>query len=127
MEKKKMTKKDYFKMLLEIKDVTSNEDLVKFINNELELLNKKSASKTVSKTQEENNKIKEIIISELEKIAKPVTITELQELSESLASYGNQKLTALMTQLNDKGNGIVKRDYIKRKAYFSIKDNQDNE
>ena len=41
---KKMTKKDYFFMLLELSDVQDNEDLVNFINHEIELLNKKNSS-----------------------------------------------------------------------------------
>jgi hypothetical protein len=118
---KKLIKKDYYNMLLDIKEVSGNALLVDFINHELELLERKSTSKTATKTQLENEEIKKIIVSELGKIAKPVTISELQELSESLAPYRNQKLTALMTQLYNKGNGVLERQEIKGKAYYSTK------
>ena len=41
-ETKKLTKKEKFGMLLNIKEVAENEMLVEFINKELELLNKKN-------------------------------------------------------------------------------------
>lgn len=118
---KKLIKKDYYNMLLDIKEVSRNALLVDFINHELELLERKSTSKTATKTQQENEEIKKVIVSELERIAKPVTISEMQELCGSLAPYRNQKLTALVTQLYNKGNGVLERQEIKGKAYYSIK------
>ena len=101
MENKKMTKKDYFKELLQIEAVASNESLVDFINHELELLEKKSSKSTLSKTQVENNSIKDIIINVLQEKSKPMTITEIQASNEDLKELSNQKISALLKQLVD--------------------------
>lgn len=118
MENKKMTKKDYFKTLLEIKGVAENSDLVSFINHELELLERKSSKSTLTKTQVENTSIKEIIINTLQEIAKPATITELQDFNEDLKALSNQKISALLKQLVDAD--VVKRVLDKKKTYFTL-------
>ena len=53
-ETKKLTKKEKFGMLLNIKEVAENEMLVEFINKELELLNKKNGKNGQTKGQKEN-------------------------------------------------------------------------
>ena len=122
MERKKLVKRDYFEMLLTINEVTKNKSLVDFINHELELLEKKSTSNKMSKTQQENQEIKKLILEDFNQIGKAVTISELQELSKDLQDYSNQKLTSLITQLYDKGNGVLTREEVKGKAYYSIKE-----
>ena len=116
MAEKKITKKEYFSQLREI--VKDNENLVNFIDHELELLNKKSNSKTPSKTQIENENIKNEIVKVLTEMEKPLTITDIQNSNENLAQFSNQKISALLTQLvNAK---IVVRTVNKKKAYFSL-------
>ena len=116
MAEKKITKKEYFSQLREI--VKDNENLVNFIDHELELLNKKSNSKTPSKTQIENENIKNEIVKVLTEMEKPLTITDIQNSNENLAQFSNQKISALLTQLvNAK---IVVRTTDKKKAYFSL-------
>lgn len=122
MERKKLVKRDYFEMLLAINEVTKNKSLVDFINHELELLEKKSTSNKMSKTQQENQEIKKLILEDFNQIGKAVTISELQELSKDLQDYSNQKLTSLITQLYNKGNGVLTRKEVKGKAYYSIKE-----
>jgi tRNA uridine 5-carbamoylmethylation protein Kti12 len=122
MERKKLVKRDYFEMLLAINEVTKNRSLVDFINHELELLEKKSTSNKMSKTQQENQEIKKLILEDFKQIGKAVTISELQELSKDLQDYSNQKLTSLITQLYNKGNGVLTREEVKGKAYYSIKE-----
>lgn len=119
MENKKMTKKDYFKELLQIGAVASNESLVDFINHELELLEKKSSKSTLSKTQVENNSIKDIIVNVLQEKSKPMTITEIQASNEDLKELSNQKFSALLKQLVD--TNLVERIVDKKKTYFQIK------
>ena len=115
---KKITKKEIFGMLLKVDEVASNEIFVNFINHELELLDRKSSKSTVSKTQIENEKIKKAIVVALTEIAKPVTITELQELNDEMSNYSNQKLSALLKQLVE--NNQVVKTIDKKKSYFSI-------
>ena len=120
MEKiKKVTKRDNFNALLKIEEVASNEQLVGFINHELELLDKKSASHTTAKTanQKANEEIKKTIISELARLGKS-TISDIQKNSEELAEYSNQKLSALVRQLVD--NGEVTKTVDKKKSYFEV-------
>lgn len=119
MENKKMTKKDYFKELLQIEVVASNKDLVDFINHEVGLLEKKSSKSALSKTQVENNSIKDIIMNVLQESAKPMTITEIQSVNEDLKELSNQKISALLKQLVD--TDLVERVVDKKKTYFQIK------
>ena len=120
MEKiKKVTKRDNFNALLKIEEVASNEQLVEFINHELELLDKKSASHTTAKTanQKANEEIKKTIVNELVRLGKS-TISDIQKNSEELAEYSNQKLSALVKQLVDNGEVVKTTD--KKKSYFEI-------
>ena len=120
MEKiKKVTKRDNFNALLKIEEVASNEQLVEFINHELELLDKKSASHTTAKTanQKANEEIKTKIVDALVQLGKS-TISELQAGSEEMAEYSNQKLSALLKQLVDSKQVVRTMD--KKKAYFEV-------
>lgn len=120
MENKKVTKREYYGMILGMAEVQERQDLVDFINHEIELLDKKATSKKPTKIQVENENIKGLIIEGLENLGKPVTISELQESDENLANLSNQKISALLTQLI-KDNKVVRVED-KRKAYFSLAD-----
>ena len=115
---KKITKATRFNQLLSIDAVKSNPDLVAFIEHELELLAKKNASdKKPTATQIANNGIKETILDTLAD-NKVMTITEMQKANADLADLSNQKSSALVRQLI--AEGAVKKEEIKRKAYFSL-------
>ena len=117
----KLTKRDYFKMILEV--VEGNEQLTEFVNHELELLDKKASSKSMTSNQKENEQIKARIIQALVELGRPVTITELQANNGEMAQYSNQKLSALIKQMvrsEDNPNGEITRAMDKKKAYFSI-------
>ena len=116
----KMTKKDYFKQLLAIKEVSANENLVGFINHEIELLAKKSGKSGQTKTQKENEVILKTIVECLATDRTPMTITELQGAYTELANFSNQKLSALMKKLVD--NGTVTKTIDKKKSYFVLAD-----
>jgi len=118
MENKKLTKREVFSKMLEVSEIASKDLFVEFINHELELLDRKSSKSTQTKTQVENEGIKNAIVESLERVAKAVTITELQELDSEMANYSNQKLSALLKQLV-KENRVVKT-VDKKKSYFSI-------
>lgn len=116
MAEKKLIKKDYFYMLREIVVSMERQDLVDFIDHEIELLNKKSSRTTLTKTQRENEILKEKIVSTLVELDKYATITEIQNANIELADLKNQKITALLTQLVNAN--IVDRVVDKKKAYF---------
>lgn len=112
----KKTKRVFYNELLEV--VKGNDELVNFINHEIELLDKKANSKAPSKTQIANESTKETIKRVLTENGRPMTITDLQEKNSELASLSNQKISALLTQLvNAK---VVVRTIDKKKAYFTI-------
>jgi DNA-binding transcriptional regulator GbsR (MarR family) len=113
-EIKKMTKKDYFN---ELKGLVGNrQDLVDFIDHEIELLSKKSSKVAPTKTQVENEKIKEKIVATLVELDKYATISEIQEANVELAELSNQKVSALLKQLVETENVVRLVD--KKKAYF---------
>lgn len=115
-EIKKMTKKEMFESLKGY--VADNAEMVAFIDHEIELLNRKASKSSQTKTQKENEGIMENILIALEKVGRPVTITELQNENEDMAQYSNQKLSALLKKLNESGK--VSKVTDKKKSYFSI-------
>lgn len=122
MTNKKMTKRDYFNGLLGVienhKDNIENyEEFKAFIEREIELLNKKRSNSKPTKTQIENEKIKEKILIAFEKIDEPVTITELAKMG-GLTEYSNQKLSVLCYQLVDEHKVVNTK--VKKVSYFKI-------
>lgn len=117
MTNKKMTKRDYYNALLALKEVKGNEELVKFINHELELLAKKnSAEKKPTAVQIANEHTKEVILDTLKENGKMMTISEMQKANAELGEMSNQRISALVRQLKE--DGKVERIEDKRKAYF---------
>lgn len=76
---------------------------------------KNSAEKKPTATQIANEGIKNIILETLSE--KSMTITEMQKSNSELAELSNQKISALLKQMTESGS--IKREEIKRKAYFS--------
>lgn len=116
----KMTKKEWFEELKNVvsaSDYKEKDEALKFLNHEIELLNKKSEKGTLTKTQKENVEVIKKIKAVLETFENPVTITEMQKTDE-LSEYSNQKLSALLKKLVNAGE--VTRTEEKKKAYFSL-------
>jgi hypothetical protein len=114
MENKKLTKKEKFAMIKEY--IQDNEMLMEFIDNEINLLTKKASSSAKSKTQVENEKIKEQIIVLMKSTNIAYTITDFQNAFEEMKDYSNQKLSALFTQLHKENK--IERIVDKKKTYF---------
>lgn len=119
---KKMTKKDLYYQIINLaygeELQVSIDDIVAFAQKEIELLNKKSSSKSkkeVAKAQE-NDKYMEIIVSILDSTKAKMTVGEIQLQSEELKPLSNQKMTSLIKKLKD--SDIVSRVEEKGKAYF---------
>lgn len=112
-----MTKKEMFAEIREV--VANNEEMVAFIDHEIELLDRKSGSpRKPTKTQVENDGFKADILSALAEADKPVTIKELCEMCESIAELSNQRITHMLTDLRK--DGKVARTYVKKVAYFAL-------
>lgn len=118
MTTKKITKKDLFNEVIKLAQENGRNDLVEFAQHEIDLLNSKKSNGTMTATQKENENIKAIILEELARVDKAVTITELQAESEKLANYSNQKVSALLKQLVDTKQVAKVTD--KKKSYFTI-------
>ena len=117
----KVTKRERFEQIKAL--VRDNEELVAFIDHEIELLNKKnSRSGKPTKTQLENEKIKNTILDILKTVGKPVTVTQLLT-NDELDGLSNQRVSALLTQLrkSDKVERIVE----KKVAFYFIKEESD--
>lgn len=119
---KKMTKKDLYYQIINLaygeELQVSIDDIVAFAQKEIELLNKKSLSKSkkeVAKAQE-NDKYMEIIVSILDSTKAKMTVGEIQLQSEELKPLSNQKMTSLIKKLKD--SDIVSRVEEKGKAFF---------
>lgn len=113
----KTTKKEYFttiKGIIEDTTVENKEEILNFINHEIELLNRKSVKSEQTKTQKENIKIKENIAEILTDFNKPVTVSEIIAVN----GLSNQKVSALLRQMVK--DGKVERTEEKKKAYFSL-------
>lgn len=122
MTNKKMTKRDYFNGLLEVienhKDSIENyEDFKAFIEREIELLNKKRSNSKPTKTQIENEKIKEKILEVLTDVNEVMTISELMT-ADGLENYSNQKLSVLCHQLINEHKVVNTK--VKKVSYFKI-------
>lgn len=118
---KRITKKDNFMRLIELVEranVENRNDLVDFLNHEIELLNKKKASGAKTKTQKENEVLIETLYNALVEIGRPVTITELQGEKAEIGTLSNQKISALMKKLVDTKR--VNKSIDKKKSYFSV-------
>ena len=121
MANSKMTKKDWFATIRAMVEDSGNEredEILAFIDHEVELLEKKSSKSGQTKTQKENVEVVAKIENALREAGKAVTITELQTASEEMSAYSNQKLSALLKQMVSKGT--VVRKEVKKKAYFSL-------
>lgn len=120
MKNKTMTKKETINLLIDVlmgnKEVEDMQIFVDFLTHERELLEKKSSKSSQTKTQKENEIIKEKILITLQELNKYSTITEIQNANTELSEYSNQKISALLKQLVD--DKIIEKVIDKKKAYF---------
>lgn len=121
---KRLTKKEMFEMIKGV--CAGNSEIVDFCNHEIELLSRKNSKSGATKTQKENEIVANMLVEELAKVGKPITITDLMNTSEIVKGYTlengnnltNQKISAIFKQLVE-SNKIVKV-VDKKKSYFSI-------
>ena len=112
-----MTKKEMFAEIRNI--VADNEEMVAFIDHEIELLERKSNSpKKPTKIQIENDGFKAEIVAYLTEVDTPKTIKELQAEIPSISGLTNQRITHMLTDLV-KAETLVK-EYVKKTPYYSV-------
>ena len=99
----------------------SIEQAVEFINERIAMVEKKSAQggeRKPTKTQLENEVVKERILTALATAGEPTTVGGLQKVSAEMAEFSNQKISALLTQLVTAK--LVVRTEVKGRAYFAL-------
>ena len=126
----KVTKVQKFATVKEILiQHSASDELIQFIDHEIELLNKKSSSRKPTKAQKASSELRDIVLDVLHKADKPMTIIEIQSADERLKVYNgevvsNQRVASILTKLGDgeHGEGIVHKKVVKRKNYYAIGD-----
>lgn len=123
MMNKKMTKKDWFAMVIAVvenSEVESKAEMLEFLGHEVELLNRKSGKTGQTKTQKENEVLMTQLEQALAEFTEPVTITDfMKKSSHEIATLSNQKLSALMKKCVEDRKTVVKT-IEKKKSYFSL-------
>ena len=112
----KITKRDRY---LELRSLVANHaDLVEFIDHELELLEKKNASRSLkpSKKQVANADLADAIYNAMED-GVAYRIADIKGLVDELADANSQKVTALVTKLRKEIR--VSREMVKGVAWFT--------
>ena len=99
---------------------TTAMDAINFCKNEMALLAKKNSGgeKKLTKTQEQNEEYRGLILAFLAGQTEGVTCTEIQKGVAEFADFQNQKISALVRQLADAGK-VVKAT-VKGKTLISL-------
>ena len=115
---KKITKRDRFNELLNLEEVKRDQALTNFIKHEIELLDRKNVNKKPSTTQLAYEGIKAEILATLEK-DKSYTVTEIMKLIPACADFTNQRMSAIIKQMNV-NDKTLERSVEKGRAYFKL-------
>ena len=124
MAEKKITKKMVVEMMLADEKIVANEVFKAYLENELELLKKKSENKKATKNQEANVEIKADILEVMAHMV-PSTATEIMNAVKSVdtvkyATLTNQRVSALLRQLIEDNKVIKSVD--KKVSKFALAD-----
>lgn len=111
-----MTKREMFENIATIN--ADNAEIVEFCNHQIELLDsRKSSKRGMTATQKANVEVKAVISDVLAGAEDALTVTELLA-DERLASYTNQKISALLRQM------VIANEVVKtiegKKARFAL-------
>ena len=112
----KMTQRDFYNEIIALAKDNDRNDIVEFAEGRIAVLDKKTANKKPTKTQEENEVLKGVILNTLTN--EGVTVTDLQSKNEELSALSNQRVSALLRQLIADGKVVKAVD--KKKSYFSL-------
>ena len=120
-----MTKKEMFTAIANVPAVAENEEMVKFLNHQIELLDnrKSSGTRKLTAKQVENESYKEFIREYLDEAGRATCGELVKALKEETGNdeITSQRVSALLTQLGEKGTNEVSKEMVKKVAYFSLK------
>ena len=117
-----MTKSELFKNAIAVIETTSAEnkaELIEGLNHEVELLARKASTpRKPTKTQLENEELKNAVYDYLDNEDAPRTIKDIMTDVEAVSGLSNQRVTHLLTALRNEGK--VKRTLVKKVPYYEI-------
>lgn len=111
-----MTKKEMYATIATIN--ADNAEIVEFCNHEIQLLENRKTSKSPTKNQKENEVIMDNMLTALSDIGKPVTVTDLLAFGIEGFEITNQKASALLRKLVERG--LVSKSIEGKKALFAV-------
>lgn len=114
----KMTQRDYFNEIIAMAEANGRTDLADFARGRIEVLDKKSANKKPTKTQEANEVLKDTIEDVLSESDKALTVTEILASGKFEALTSPQKISALLKQMIEAGR--VAKSVEKKVSRFSV-------
>ena len=113
---KKVTKREMFNAIKAVSEVANNEEMVAFIDHEIELLDKKaSKSGKPTATQEANENLKIVVLDNLSE-SEGKTVSDLIKSVDALSELSNQKVSAILRLMI--ADGTVRKGIDKKKALF---------
>ena len=114
---KKMTKREYFNAIKAILEAAEQDEMVKFIDHEIELLDKKANRKSdkPTATQIANEELKGVLSEVLSEV-EGKTVTDLIKSDARLSELSNQKVSALLRLMIKDGTAKSEKD--KKKTLF---------
>lgn len=118
---KRVTKRDYFeglRVVVEGSTAENKDELIAFIEKELEQLAKRNSSRggKPTKRQVENEGHLETIYNVLVDLGTASSIEDIQAADDTLAEFTSQKMVSLLKKLVDVGR--VVKTCEKRKTYY---------
>lgn len=114
---KKMTKREYFNAIKAIVEAAGQDEMIKFIDHEIELLDKKANRKSdkPTATQIANEELKGVLSEVLSEV-EGKTVTDLIKSDARLSELSNQKVSALLRLMIKDGTAKSEKD--KKKTLF---------
>jgi hypothetical protein len=124
---KKITKREVINSMLADENVKANAVWVEYLANELRLLDKKSTNRKPTKVQKENVSLKDTIVEVLADSGKAMTVTEILASGAFESSISSQKISALLKQLVEVDNKVIKTTEKKVSRFSVVSDEVEGE
>ena len=117
MEKTKLTKREVINAMLGNEVVSANEDWVAYLTNEITLLDKKSASKSINKEKVENDNLRAELITFMSAYER-VSITDITSNFAPLGGATSQRVSGLISPMVKSGS--VERVKEGKNTYYKV-------
>ena len=116
MANAKKTQRKYFEEMISIFEEMGKQEYADFCQSRIDVLDNKSKNKKPTKTQQENEALKEEIFNVLTN--EGATVSEIIGKSDVFKGMNTQKLTPQLTKLVNEGRAVKTMD--KKRALFSL-------